>query len=204
MTSDKLYKAIKLTMKASIAKINAKNRAANPLCPLLSQMPMRGGSKAMTKSNQNQGKGNGKGKVKQTVLGNAATFASSSPSVPPSPNPPQAVKLTDSAIHLVWSNPEFSGEAANEYSIQARGTAKLNRAWRSVGTYSKIKTTWFNVVHLVVGVALQFRVRAHNHGGWGDWSGCSDFYKPYTNPIMPIKENMQVAIAIGAREVLRR
>ena len=67
---------------------------------------------------------------------------------------------------------------------------------------AQISSSWFNVVHLVPGVSLQFRVRAANHGGWGDWSSPSEMYRPYANPVMPIGENMQAAIAIGAREVL--
>jgi len=180
ITADRLFRCLRKEMRIEVEKINELNREENPNCPLVSQVPMRGGS----------------GKIDRV------TFICSIPSVPAPPLPPYAVKLTDSAVHLRWSNPEMSGDPPIEYNIQARGKAKLNRVWHSVGTYSKIQAEWFNVVHLVAGVALQFRVRAANNGGWGDWSECSEYYTPYSNPIMPIAENMQVAIAIGAREVL--
>lgn len=173
-----LARTIQSHMEKDLEALNARNRAQNPLCPLIAQVPVTAG-KAM-----------------------AQTFVCSLPSPPCPPLPPYSVKLTDTAVHLKWLSMPFSGEDALEYNLQARGQAKLNRAWTSVGTYAKISAMWFNVVHLVPGVALQFRVRAANHGGWGGWSDASEFYRPYANPVMAIGENMQAAIAIGAREVL--
>ena len=165
-----MYKAVARIVKQKVEKLNKKNRAANPLCPILGQIPMRGGKGVRDKG----------------------TFVCAIPSPPCKPNPPYSVLLTDSAVHLRWEDPPFSGDEPVEYNLQARGTAKLNTRWISVGTYSKICANWFNVVHLVVGVKLQFRVRACNNGGWGDWSEPSEMYTPYLNPIMPIRENMQV------------
>ena len=134
-TAHNMYKAVAKIVQKKVEKINSINRASNPLCPLFTQMPMRGG----------------KGIIDRT------TFVCAIPSPPPTPLPPYSVKLTDSAVHLRWNNPPFSGDEPIEYNLQARGKAKLNGVWISVGTYSKIKDTWFNVVHLVAGVALQFR-----------------------------------------------
>jgi hypothetical protein len=143
-----MYKCISRAVMKDVESLNALNRASNPLCPFVSQIPMRGG----------------KG------LRDKGTFVCSIPSAPCKPDPPYSVKLTDVAVHLRWNSPPFSGDPPNEYNLQARGCAKLNQRWISVGTYSEIVASWFNVVHLVAGVKLQFRVRAKNNGGWGDWS----------------------------------
>ena len=183
-TAHNMYKAVAKIVQKKVEMINKTNRAANPLCPLFTQMPMRGGKGERTRG------------APTPILPyltsllltplpislvagaiDRTTLVCAIPSPPPAPLPPYSVKLTDSAVHLRWNNLDFSGDAPIEYNLQARGQAKLNGVWVSVGTYSKIKDCWFNVVHLVAGVALQFRVRAANHGGWGDWSESSEFYK---------------------------
>jgi len=114
ITGYNLYTTVEKIMTTEVQELNDNNRKENPLCPLVSQKPMKAGKNAAT------------------------IFLAAIPSPPASPLTPYSVMLTDTAVHLKWAYPPFSGEEPIEYNLQARGHAKLNSSWYSVGTYAKV------------------------------------------------------------------
>lgn len=117
-------------------------------------------------------------KTKMPVLAgpDVFTIASSTvcaaPSPPPAPLAPVAVEVTHTAVLLAWEDLEYAGAPPIEYELQSRGTLRNNMRWTPVfpSWYPKVKGKPVNIAHRVPGLGLRYRVRAFNHGGWGEYS----------------------------------
>lgn len=94
------------------------------------------------------------------------------PSPPPAPVAPVPVDITRTSVRLAWRNPPFDGEAPLSYELESRGDLRNNGRWRRVfpRLYPKVVAQPLNVPHRVPGLGLRYRVRAFNHGGWGEYS----------------------------------
>ena len=125
------------------------------------------------------------------------------PSPPPPPAPPRAIKVHDRSCNLAWKDPKFSGAAPIQYEVYSLGTAKYDSTdWAQVGKFTTITKPLFQAPHLTPGMAVKFKVRARNHGEWGEFSDESEYIVPTSQPLEPVPVIMQKAAQKGMQYVL--
>lgn len=125
------------------------------------------------------------------------------PSPPPPPYSPHVLEVSDRTALLAWENPRFSGAPPLRYELQSRGTAKYDsQEWAPCAAWATITSSSFRVPHLVPGLAVRFRVRALNRGGWSSWSEGSDFVVPMKSPLEGLALDMRRAAVRGLPAVL--
>lgn len=98
--------------------------------------------------------------------------ACASPSPPMRPLIPFPVEITRTSVRLAWVDPPFPGEPPGSYELESRGDLRGNSTWAPVFPpwYPAISSQPVNIPHRVPGLGLRYRVRACNHGGWGEAS----------------------------------
>lgn len=127
------------------------------------------------------------------------------PSVPPKPDTPvldgelingrhTGIRLR--SLKIIWKTPAFTGSTPIKYDLQMRGIAKYNKTWKTVAsTWSNgtIRKNRFHVPHLTSGLEHQFRVRAWNWGGWGEFSEESDLFIPVAATTLSVQATIREA-----------
>ena len=112
--------------------------------------------------------------------------------------------MRDRSALLHWKDPPFSGAPPVQYDLESMGTAKFDsKDWARIGAFTTIATNKFQAPHLVPGMAVRFRVRARNQGGWGEWSEPSDYIMPIAQPLVGVAADMTKAAHKGLPYVLR-
>lgn len=98
--------------------------------------------------------------------------ACAAPSPPPSPLAPVPLEINRTSVRLAWEIPHFDGSPSIYYELQSCGDLRNNGEWAPVfpPSYPKVVSQPVNLPHRVPGLGLRYRVRASNHGGWGEFS----------------------------------
>jgi hypothetical protein len=91
-------------------------------------------------------------------------------SPPPAPERPYVLKIGTHDVTLEWYNPPFDGQPPAKYRLFMRNVTRNFHFWNEMYSAGDITSTKFVVRDLPMGVACQFKVQAHNSGGWGDCS----------------------------------
>jgi len=97
---------------------------------------------------------------------------------PAAPEKPYIVRTGINDIALEWYNQPFDGIAPHKYSVEMRSKTRVFFQWQVAPSPGDISATTFVVRNLPSGVAVQFRVRGFNNGGWSQYS------EP-TQPVIP-------------------
>ncbi|CAM9207530.1 unnamed protein product, partial [Hapterophycus canaliculatus] len=102
----------------------------------------------------------------------ARATACASPSPPLRPLTPFPVEITRTSVRLAWVDPPFPGEPPGSYEVESKGDLRGNSTWAPVfpAWYPTISSQPVNIPRRVPGLGLRYRVRACNHGGWGEAS----------------------------------
>jgi len=89
---------------------------------------------------------------------------------PAAPEKPYIVRTGVNDIALEWYDQPFDGNSAYKYSVEMRSKTRVFYQWQVAPSPGDINTTSFIVRDLPSGVAVQFRVRGFNNGGWSQYS----------------------------------
>ncbi|CAM9962788.1 unnamed protein product, partial [Choristocarpus tenellus] len=102
----------------------------------------------------------------------AAATLCAPPSRPPHPLTPDATELSRTEVLLTWEDPDFSGAPPTEYEVVSSGNLRNNSEWAPVFPpgYPAITSSPIRIHRRVPGLALRYRIRGRNHGGWGEYS----------------------------------
>lgn len=89
---------------------------------------------------------------------------------PAAPEKPYIVRTGINDIALEWYDQPFDGIPPFKYSVEMRSKTRVFYQWQVAPSPGDITTTTFIVRDLPSGVAVQFRVRGFNNGGWSQYS----------------------------------
>ncbi|MCP4222633.1 MAG: fibronectin type III domain-containing protein, partial [Actinomycetia bacterium] len=102
--------------------------------------------------------------------------------VPGRPSAPN-ILFADQALDVAWTAPPNTGSAIDDYELEIGGGRS---SVQPVGTQTSY--TWPGLSN---GAGYQFRVRAHNGAGWGEWSTWSATEHPLREPDAPAAPTVQ-------------
>lgn len=91
---------------------------------------------------------------------------------PPAPKPPTLVEATQTSLVVKWK--KSTDTTADRYEIQYRHADSPNNLWAALAAINSVKNVALSGVECHM--CFEFRVRAHNPAGWGEYSAASSVY----------------------------
>ena len=132
-------------------------------------------------------------------------FCSQWPSKPYIPRDLKIVETKARSVNLQWDTEDFSGAVIDKYETWMRGKVRANSKWKKVRNCDWLPGTYDILFHnrtkrivktsacgLSPETFYQFKTRAHNPGGWSEFSEISEWARTesigYCGETRPYKE----------------
>ena len=110
------------------------------------------------------------------------------PVKPDTPKDPKVIEAKARSLNLQWNTENFNGAIVDKYETWIRGRVRANSEWKKVRNCDWLPNTYFILFHnrtkrivktsasaLSSETFYQFKTRAHNPGGWSEFTAISEW-----------------------------